>query len=304
MTLQQLKFIITVWQEKTIFAASQRLHISHTTISKSISALEAELGTNIFIRTRTGSVLTEKGKEIVASAQKILAEMENIYMVAGQTAGSSSISMSVFPIDSMFFLPDVITEFYGCCPNSKINMTQGHISPILDEVASQKLDFGLIAVPKTYFDLLPSGLKKTVLLDEELCVLCSPSSELAKKEHLSLEELQEQPLIVHDDPYILTILNDYLGNLENYNIIMHSNDNILIKKMIASGNGVGLYTSFLAHQDPYVLSNQVILKPICSPDRLHMQFLLICNNKKKLSAEEKVFIRLLKNMTKKWRTDI
>lgn len=50
MTLQQLKYIITIAECGSITSAAQKLFITQPSLSKSIADLEAEMGITIFYR--------------------------------------------------------------------------------------------------------------------------------------------------------------------------------------------------------------------------------------------------------------
>ena len=62
MTLQQLKYFITVAEIGNITYAAQRLYTSQPTISRQIQMLESELGYRLFNRHSKPLKLTEPGK--------------------------------------------------------------------------------------------------------------------------------------------------------------------------------------------------------------------------------------------------
>ena len=58
MNLQQLKYVITVAETKSITKAAGQLYISQPSLSNAIKGLEEETGIAIFVRSRSGVTLT------------------------------------------------------------------------------------------------------------------------------------------------------------------------------------------------------------------------------------------------------
>ena len=58
MTIQQLKYIVSVVENGTITEAAKKLYISQPSLSNAIKDIEEEAGITIFIRSRAGIVVT------------------------------------------------------------------------------------------------------------------------------------------------------------------------------------------------------------------------------------------------------
>ena len=66
MTLQQLKYALTIADCNSINEASKQLFISQPSLSETIRELETELGFDIFLRSNRGIVITPEGEEFLA----------------------------------------------------------------------------------------------------------------------------------------------------------------------------------------------------------------------------------------------
>ena len=63
MTLQQLKYLITVAECKNITEAAEKLYISQPSLSNAIHNLEKEMGVTAFVRSSKGVAVTrERGR--------------------------------------------------------------------------------------------------------------------------------------------------------------------------------------------------------------------------------------------------
>lgn len=72
MTLQQLKYVVTVAEKGTISDAAKELFISQPSLTNAIKELENEMHITIFNRTNKGIVISNKGDEFLAYARQVL----------------------------------------------------------------------------------------------------------------------------------------------------------------------------------------------------------------------------------------
>lgn len=86
MELEQLRAFLEVARTKSFTAAGRNLFVSHSTVSRAVSSLEAELGVSLIDRTNRVFGLTEAGKrlsdrapELLALADEVADEVRNIY---------------------------------------------------------------------------------------------------------------------------------------------------------------------------------------------------------------------------------
>ena len=66
MTLQQLKYVITVAETGTITEAANRLYVSQPSLTNAIHELEKEMNIVIFNRTNKGITLSKEGDDFSA----------------------------------------------------------------------------------------------------------------------------------------------------------------------------------------------------------------------------------------------
>ena len=76
MTLQQLKYMITVAEKGSITEAAKELFISQPSLSGAIKEVENEAKITIFNRCRSGVALTTDGMEFLGYARQVVQQME------------------------------------------------------------------------------------------------------------------------------------------------------------------------------------------------------------------------------------
>lgn len=85
MDWSDLQYFIALAEEGSVRTAAQKLKVSHSTISRRISALESDLGVRLFDRLPSGYQLTEDGQGILADVADIKSRVNNLELrISGQ----------------------------------------------------------------------------------------------------------------------------------------------------------------------------------------------------------------------------
>jgi LysR family transcriptional regulator, benzoate and cis,cis-muconate-responsive activator of ben and cat genes len=74
--LRQLRYFLTVAEERRFSSAARRLHVAAPSLSQQIRALERDLGVTLFDRTSRGAELTPPGRVLAERARVILADVD------------------------------------------------------------------------------------------------------------------------------------------------------------------------------------------------------------------------------------
>ena len=76
MTLQQLKYVVTVAENGTITNTAKKLYISQPSLTNAIHELEKEMNIVIFQRTNKGIVLSQEGEDFLGYARQVSVLLE------------------------------------------------------------------------------------------------------------------------------------------------------------------------------------------------------------------------------------
>ncbi|MBA2689834.1 MAG: HTH-type transcriptional regulator CysB [Burkholderiales bacterium] len=253
MKLQQLRYLVeVVRQGLNVSGAAAALHTSQPGISKQIRLLEEELGVEIFIRHGKRVVdVTEPGKTIVAIAEKVLKEAENLrqagHEFAAETAGSLTIATT--HTQARYALPPVIKRFMAQYPQVRLSIKQGSPVQISQAVVDGEADLVIATEAIAQFDQL-------VMLpcyQWNRCVVVPPKHPLLKLERLTLEAVAHFPIITYD--FAFTGRSAMQRAFEQRgltpNVVLTAIDSDVIKTYVALGLGVGILAemAFDAKQD-------------------------------------------------------
>ena len=78
MELEQLRVFLAAAEAGGFSPAARTLYVSHSTVSRTVAALERELGTPLFVRSNRTQTLTEAGRVLAAEARELLMQAERV----------------------------------------------------------------------------------------------------------------------------------------------------------------------------------------------------------------------------------
>lgn len=149
MELRILYYYLTVVREQNITRAAEVLHITQPTLSRQLSELEAELGTQLFERgrrkislTESGALLRRRAEELVALADKTKEELSGL---DGSLSGVVSIGSGVSA--SAAELPKLLHSYSARFPQVHFELHTGVAADIREKLDKGLLDIGLLIEP-------------------------------------------------------------------------------------------------------------------------------------------------------------
>ncbi|SHO44019.1 LysR family transcriptional regulator [Anaerocolumna xylanovorans] len=200
MTLQQLKYVVTVAEKGTISDAAKELFISQPSLTTAIKELENEMQITIFNRTNKGIVVSNIGDEFLSYARQVLEQanlLEEKFLSAKKQSPRFSVSAQHYSFAVNAFV-DVIREFGGDQYDFTLRETQTY--EIIEDVSRLKSEIGILYTSSKNEEVIMKLIKQNSLEFEELFVakphvFISSKHPLAKREVITLEELDEYPYL-------------------------------------------------------------------------------------------------------------
>ena len=144
MTLQQLKYAITVAESGTITEAATRLYISQPSLTNAIHELEKEMNITIFNRTNRGIVISKEGEDFLGYARQVLEQasiLEDRYKGASGGKKQFCVSTQHYSFAVNAFV-DLIKQFGQDEYDFSLRETQTY--EIIEDVAHMKSEIGIL----------------------------------------------------------------------------------------------------------------------------------------------------------------
>ncbi|MBI3042662.1 MAG: LysR family transcriptional regulator [Betaproteobacteria bacterium] len=144
MNLKQLRYICEIQKCRlNISLAAQALHTNQPGISKQLRLLEDELGFEIFTRQRNRiSAVTPAGKQVIAIAQRIVADAGNIRAISQglKSVTGGTLVVAASHTQATYFLPDIVRRFASRHPGVRITMRHAETSSAMEMLQSGTVD--------------------------------------------------------------------------------------------------------------------------------------------------------------------
>jgi DNA-binding transcriptional LysR family regulator len=191
--LRQLEYFLAVVQEGSFTAAAARLHMVQSSLSASLLSLERELGSELFIRGRRGTGLTDAGRALLEPARAALADTDRardaVAEVKGLLRGSVRIATVAVPrrLDAM----ETIRRFREQHPDVEIHLLHDGARDLVGLVADGDVDFAI--TPLTH--RTRPALRFEPLVSTPLVILCSADHPLAGALDVDPGEVAQEQVI-------------------------------------------------------------------------------------------------------------
>jgi len=192
---RQLHYFVEIADSGSFSAASERLFIAQSALSRQVKELEGELGTLLFERTARQPRLTPAGENFLPRARAMLAELSKASTAAreighGQRGQIRLSHSSTVPLTGRLLA--TIKGYLAEQPGVSLEIAQQSSEAQLQELHEHRLDVGLLRLPVLR---QREGIVLRPLFTEALKLAVASDHWLASRQQVSLKELAREPFI-------------------------------------------------------------------------------------------------------------
>jgi len=239
MELRHLRYFVAVAEELHFGRAAKKLHIAQPPLSQQIKRLEADLGVQLFSRTKRSVQLTDARRTFLQGARLTLRDAEHAVRAARRAHLGEIGHLRLGFVDSAIYtyLPGLLSEFRARYPDVDVELVELPSRAQPQALIDDRVDVSLMREP------IPDTLDSFSIAREEVVVLVPSTHALAGRDEISLSDLVDEPLILFDRPNdprtydrLLPVLHD-----AGINIVVRQEANELrtIVALVSSGFGIG-----------------------------------------------------------------
>ena len=251
MTLTQLKYVITVAEEKSMNEAAKKLFISQPSLSSAIKEIEEEIGFNVFKRSNKGVIITPEGEEFVGYARQVVEQytlLETKYIEKQRTKKKFGVSTQHYTFAVNAFI-EMVKQFGMEEYEFAIRETKTH--EIIEDVKNFKSEIGILYLNEFNKKVLnkifaESGMEFHPLLDCHIYVYMWKGHPLADREEIALEELEDYPCLAFEQGnnnsfyFAEEVLSTY-----HYKQLIRANDRATLLNLMVGLNGYTLCSGII-----------------------------------------------------------
>lgn len=196
MDLKKLKHAVTLADEGSFAKAAERLHLTQPALTRSIQALESELGVKLFDRHPAGARLTVAGHSLVMRARDLIREASGFKREADliRRAETGQLKIGMAPVPAQLLLPYATAEIMKNNPAIKIDVEVQGYNQLLERLLTESLEFFVSNITRIE--------ARTDIIIEPLGT--SPLGFFIRREHplvgsriRSVNQLLQYPLLTH-----------------------------------------------------------------------------------------------------------
>jgi len=193
MTLTELRYIVALARERHFGRAADKCNVAQPTLSVAVKKLEDELGVALFERGIGDVRLTPIGTEVVAQAERALAEALRVSEVAaaGKDPLAGPLRLGVIYTIGPWLLPALVPRLKAMAPQMTLYIVEGYTEVLLARLKACELDVLVLALP-----VEEPGIVAQPVYDEAFCTLVPAGHPWAKLKTLRPGQLLDEPLLM------------------------------------------------------------------------------------------------------------
>lgn len=194
-TLDHLRTFVAAVEAGNFSAAARRLGRVQSAVSAAMTGLEEQLGVRLWDRSRRIATLTDEGRAVLASARRVLAEVESLKTLSTTLGGGSEAKVTlcveaVFPVSA---LVEACAAFARAHPLVELQVDTETMSAVSARVLDKSATLGIASPIGAHADL-----DRIVLASVRMIAVVSADHPLAnpRKKRISTTRLAEHVQIV------------------------------------------------------------------------------------------------------------
>jgi LysR family hydrogen peroxide-inducible transcriptional activator len=186
MTLTQLEYALAVNRYRHFGKAAKACFVTQPTLSMQVQKLEDELGVILFDRSKSPILLTAEGEAVIEQARAVVREQKRLVDLVQRARDdlAGDFRLAVIPTLSTYILPLFLKAFVEKYPNVNLVIEECKTDQIVDLLAGDEIDAGLLVTP-----LHEDGLIERVLYYEPFYLFVAPDHSLARKKKIAENDL-------------------------------------------------------------------------------------------------------------------
>jgi DNA-binding transcriptional LysR family regulator len=293
-SLNSLLVFHEVAKHKSFSKAAEGLFISQPAVTKHIRSLESKVRIGLIQRGRGGFSLTEAGKVLFKHTQKISSHLMEIENALGnfQKDHYGLLKIGTTESYSKCLMPRLLSGFQTSFPFIKIALDVGNSEEIEKNLITYRNDLALIGITK-----VSSKFESIPFLKEELVLIVSPTHSLAKRQAVSLGEIERYPLIISaKGSTTRKILLQAFKELNIYpSLLIEAGSSEFIKQWVSEGKGVSVIVKRIVEEE----EKREVIKTVPLMEKIVLEVAFLYLKEERSNPAIKTFVNYIDNKGRK-----
>lgn len=241
MTLNEMRYIVALAQEKHFGRAAERCFVSQPTLSIALKKVESQLKMPLFERMLDGVRPTPFGEVLIKQAERVLEEALHLKELATTASDPLKGALRIGAIYTVgpYLLPSLVFAMNQLAPQTPLFLKEDFTQQLILDLKNDSIDVAILALP-----IHETGIVSKALYEEDFCVIVPKKSALAQKKQICKEDLDLSPVLLlgegncFRDQVLETCPN--LNRKEKNFANIEGNSLETLRYMVASGVGIAI----------------------------------------------------------------
>lgn len=255
--IKDLELVVALAETGSTVAASPRLHLTQSAISRALLSVEDRLGAPLFVRRARGLSLTPAGERLVTGARTLLAHLAELEHAARGIPEPVSLRLVCECYTAYRWLPSTLAELERAGVDLKVTLSVEHTQAPVDALRAGAVDVALLTTGRA-----GRALCEAPLFSDQILFLLSRHHPLAERAALTREDLLAFPLITSTatpEPEARWFLGSLFGRGRKPTFLKFPLTEAIVDAARA-GLGVAVLSEWVA--SPYLSDRELVLKPL------------------------------------------
>jgi DNA-binding transcriptional LysR family regulator len=288
MEFRQLEHFVAAADELQFTRAARRLHVTQSTLSASIRALELDLGVRLFQRTTRHVELTDAGRVFAQDARRVLAAAAEARTAVQtqQAVLGGRLSIGTGQYVGVVDVAELLAKFCAQHPGVEVRLRQDAASVLAEEVHEGRLDMVLAGMPIT----LPPTLEVTPLGAVPMILACARTHRLGQRRRVRVDDLLDETFIDFPPRWAARVTLDSVFSARGiYRRVAFEVDDIIgLLNLVAHDLGIAIVPGGFASIAADVAYLRIVNPPV-------MHYAAITRRGQQMSAASMSFLNMALN---------
>ena len=236
---KQIEIFYEVYKNSSMTAAANKMQISQPSISKTLAAVEKNLGFKLFLRKGKKLIPTNEAVELFEQASIVTNQLKNFNYIANTYKSRSLdfINIGTTPSLAETLVPKIIKKYNLVKPDARFNFINLNSIDLIEERYKPDIDITIC------FNARSPSNSKNIIIKEGKHFLVSPKKYNLKKE-IYLKDVLHIPYIEITNLLSLysesSIMNYFIKNELNMNFYFKSDSYSAALSIINEGIGISI----------------------------------------------------------------
>lgn len=259
--MKHLEWFLDLAESQNMVDSALGLGVSQSALSRRLSALEDEVGAELFDRRGRHLILNECGRALVAHTRDALESWERgvseVHRLMDPEQGT--VRLDFMHSLGTWLVPDLLRSYRELHPRVEFKLVQGAAQNLIDHVLDRSADLALVG-PKPAERVAAGELEWAQLTSQRLALAVPTNHRWSHRESISIAEAEDEPFIAMLEGYGTRMLLDDLTAEAGFRprLVFESMELTTLAGLVSAGLGVAI----LPLGDPNLVIPGITMLPL------------------------------------------